>query len=166
LNQAISGETSAQLLRRLDLFDATAPETIFVMIGINDLRQGYGDDTLLANHRTIVRYLKAAHPNAQIFVQAILPHAGDRLKQLYPGTVAPEWTDQLIAVPNRRIRSLNQQLAEIARSEKVSFLDLYPHFADAEGNLIADLSTDGLHLSRRGYEVWRRQIDRAAGSGE
>ena len=42
LNQGISGETSAGLLRRLDLFDQTRPQTIFVMIGINDLLRGGG----------------------------------------------------------------------------------------------------------------------------
>jgi lysophospholipase L1-like esterase len=61
-------------------------------------------------------------------------------------------------VSNSDIRQLNQALAEMAQEEDVTYLDLQPYFADANGNLAADLSTDGLHLSAKGYEVWRSRL--------
>lgn len=146
LNQGISGETSAGLLRRLDLFDKTRPETIFVMIGVNDLLKDVSDRTLLANQQEILRDLKASHPKAQIVLQSILPHAGD--------AATWEGRDRLLAIPNSRIQELNSELEAIAREEGVYFLNLYPVFADADGNLRMDYSTDGLHLNPRGYEVW------------
>ena len=76
LNQGISGETSAGLLKRLYLLDSTRPETIFVMIGINDLIHGVNGGTVLANYRQIIRQLRAVHPGSQIVVQSILPHSG------------------------------------------------------------------------------------------
>ena len=146
LNQGISGETSAGLLKRLDLFDQTKPETIFVMIGINDLIRGIDDKTLLDHQQEIVRSLRDAHPKAQIVLQSILPHAG----------VGAKWEgrDRLRTIPESRIQDLNQQLEAIARQEGVYFLDLYSLFTDAQGDLRADLSTDGLHLNAQGYQVW------------
>jgi lysophospholipase L1-like esterase len=147
LNQGLSGETSAGLLRRLSLLDKTRPQTILVMIGINDLLRGISDEEILNNYQEIVRYLRTTHPNTQIVVQSILPH----------GDVKASWEgrDRLLLVPNSRIRTLNQRIAEISIANGASFFDLYSLFADLQGNLRMDLSTDGLHLNPDGYLVWQ-----------
>jgi lysophospholipase L1-like esterase len=167
LNQGISGETSIGLLRRLKLFDQTQPETIFVMIGINDLIRGFSAETLLANYREIVQHLKRAHPQARIVVQSLLPHAGSRLlrsrQSLTHNTALKEdpavpWVPHLAIVSNDSIRQLNQALASMARDEGVDYMDLHSYFTDAKGDLSAPLSTDGLHLSAKGYQVWRSRL--------
>lgn len=150
LNQGISGETSEGLLKRLDLFDKTQPEVIFVMIGINDLIRRFSDETILTNQQQIVRYLRRVHPQAKIVVQSILPHGEQKATW--------EGRDRLLSIPNSRIRELNQQLKAIAQEEDVSYLDLYPLFADAEGNLKMEMSSDGLHLNPQGYLVWRSAL--------
>ena len=150
LNQGISGETSVGLLKRLQLFDRTLPDTVFVMIGINDLLRGASDEGILNNQRQIIRDLRWAHPKAQVVVQSILPHSGEQSTW--------ENRDRLLAIPNSRIRGINRRLKEIASSENVSYLDLQPLFADADGNLPKELSTDGLHLNDRGYLVWRSAL--------
>jgi lysophospholipase L1-like esterase len=139
LNQGISGDTTAGVLKRLSAFANTRPDAIHVMIGINDLRQGATDETVLNNARQIMQRLRQAHPNAHVLIYSILP-------------------TRLAALPSDRIRSLNQRLAYIARQEQVSFHDLQAHFIDAQGNLRRDLTTDGLHLSRDGYAVWHQAL--------
>ena len=150
LNQGISGEHSAGLLNRLALFDKTQPEVIFVLIGINDLIRGVKDETMLANQRLIIRYLQKVHPKAKIVVQSILPHSQEKITW--------EGRDRLLSIPNTHIQELNRKLKAIADREGVIYLDLYPLFADAEGNLKRELSTDGLHLSPQGYLVWRNAL--------
>ncbi|MEG4958825.1 MULTISPECIES: SGNH/GDSL hydrolase family protein [unclassified Microcoleus] len=150
LNQGISGETSVGLLKRLQLFDRTVPDTVFVMIGINDLLRGASDEGILDNQRQIIRDLRWAHPKAEVVVQSILPHSGEQATW--------ENRDRLLAIPNSRIRAINRRLKEIASSENVLYLDLYPLFADADGNLPTELSTDGLHLNDQGYLVWRSAL--------
>jgi len=140
LNQGIAGEKTSGLLERLKLFDRTQPETIFVMIGINDVIQGVGDETILANQQKIIHYLHQVHPNSQIVVESMLPHVREE-----PNAVTS----------NSRIQNLNRQLATIAASVGVNYLNLYPLFADAEGNLHPELTVDGLHLNSQGYSVWR-----------
>ncbi|MFY7804955.1 MAG: GDSL-type esterase/lipase family protein [Limnoraphis robusta] len=150
LNQGISGETSAGLLKRLKALDITEPETIFVMIGINDLIRGVDDQTLLNNYREIVRDLRWVHPNTKIVVQSILPHSAEKASW--------EGRDRLRTIPNHRIRNLNRELEAIALAEGALYLNLHPLFTDEKGQLRSELSTDGLHLNDKGYLVWMSGI--------
>ncbi|WP_017315028.1 SGNH/GDSL hydrolase family protein [Mastigocladopsis repens] len=140
LNQGISGDTSNGVLKRLSAFSKTRPDVIFVMAGINDLRKGTKDEIILRNQIQIVRRLRKTHPKTRIFIQSILP-------------------TRLSKIPNTRIRHLNHQLALIARQEGADYLNLYDWFVDFQGNLREELTTDGLHLSREGYEVWQSVLN-------
>lgn len=140
LNQGISGDTSTGILRRLSAFSSTKPEVIYIMAGVNDLRKGTSDKVILSNHRRIVRRLKITHPNSHIIIQSILP------------TRRPK-------IPNTRIRNLNAQLARIAKEEKVNYVNIHKWFTDFKGDLRQELTTDGLHLSLNGYEVWQAAIE-------
>jgi lysophospholipase L1-like esterase len=140
LNQGISGETSGQIRDRLHFFTRTRPSKIYIMAGTNDLLQGKRDTIILNNLQAIVRGLKQNHPQGEIIVQSILP------------TRTP-------ALTNERIRRLNQNLATIVRREGGTFLDIHAFFSDEAGNLRSELTTDGIHLSDRGYEVWRSLLD-------
>mgnify|MGYP000264643229 FL=1 len=136
LNQGISGDRSEGVLRRLSAFSTTRPEVIYLMIGINDLLRGASDQKILINYRRIIRSLRQTHPKSQIMVQSILPvsHA---------------------QISNRRIRYINSKIALIAKQEGVYYLNINNWFADLDGNLRSDLTTDGVHLSPEGYDVWR-----------
>ncbi|NEO28586.1 MAG: lysophospholipase [Kamptonema sp. SIO4C4] len=146
LNQGISGEKTMGLLRRLEFLDETDPQVIFIMIGINDILWDVEDATLLSNYRLIIRYLKTVHPDTEIVVQSILPHAGEQATW--------EGRERLLANPNTRIQRLNRELKTMADTENVLFLNLYPLFADEQGALKQGLTTDGLHLNADGYKVW------------
>ncbi|BAZ07956.1 GDSL-type esterase/lipase family protein [Calothrix sp. NIES-3974] len=139
LNQGISGDTSGGILKRLAYFDKTRPEAIYVMAGVNDLRRGHSDAVILQNIKSIVQRLRKTHPQAQIIVKSILP-------------------TRLPTIPNHRIRGINQQIAKIAEAENASYLNIHAWFVDFEGNLRPELTTDGLHLSHNGYEVWQAAI--------
>lgn len=139
LNQGISGENSGQILRRLPAFSQTRPDTIYVLAGINDLRQGASDPVILNNLRQIVKRLRQNHPQAQVILQSILP-------------------TRLSAIPNERIRKLNQEIAIIARQEGAGYLNLHSWFTDEESQMQQELTTDGIHLTRRGYEVWQEAL--------
>ncbi|MCM0590558.1 MAG: SGNH/GDSL hydrolase family protein [Gloeotrichia echinulata DVL01] len=140
LNQGISGDTSNGIFKRLVAFSATRPDVIYIMAGINDLRKGTTDEVILRNHRQIMRRLRQTHPKAEIIIQSILP-------------------TRLPTIPNRRIRHLNAQLAVIAKEEGANYLNIHNWFTDFEGNLRFDLTTDGLHLSPEGYDVWRAALE-------
>ncbi len=150
LNQAISGESSDMMLKRLNALDEADVESIFLMIGINDLIAGEPESQVTDHIRQAVQYLRRKHPEADIVVQSILPHGA--------ANATWEGRERLLLLPNDRIQAVNSVLADIAREQDVDYLDLYPLFANGEGALRPDLTTDGLHLNDRGYLVWRTAI--------
>ncbi len=150
INQSISGEKTQGLLNRLDLLEDNEVEAVFLMIGINDLIWGKTDDEIIDNYKEIVRRLKEDHPDTQIVVQSILPHGGELSTW--------ESRDKLLALPSDRIVAMNDTLKAIADANNAYYLDLYPIFVTGEGDLRTDLTTDGLHLNRQGYLVWRSAI--------
>ncbi|NEO28837.1 MAG: acylhydrolase, partial [Kamptonema sp. SIO4C4] len=139
LNQSISGENTQQIRQRLSLFAETRPQTIYVMAGINDLRQGVSEEAILENYRAIAQQLKQQHPQAKIVLQSLLPTRDQTL--------------------NPRIRRLNQALAQIAETEKLLYLNLHAFFVDNNGHLHRDFTTDGIHLTADGYEVWQQALN-------
>ncbi|MEM6451722.1 MAG: GDSL-type esterase/lipase family protein [Cyanobacteria bacterium P01_D01_bin.105] len=150
INQSISGERTKGLLNRLELLEDNDIEAVFLMIGINDLIWGETDTDIIKNYRKIVRQLKTTHPKTQIVVQSILPHSGENSTW--------ESRDKLMALSSDRIVAMNNTLKKIAKDNGTYYLDLYPIFVTGEGKLRPDLTTDGLHLNREGYLVWRSAI--------
>lgn len=140
LNQGISGDTTWNILARLSTFANTRPDQIYVMAGINDLKLGALDVEVLANLREIARRLRSMHPHAKIILQSILP-------------------TRLAGVTPNRIEQINRQLSEIAHQEGAVYLDLFSQFANPNGELISDYTTDGLHLNAQGYGVWQSQVE-------
>ncbi|MEO1590359.1 MAG: GDSL-type esterase/lipase family protein [Cyanobacteria bacterium J06632_22] len=136
LNQGISGDTTQGVLNRLQTFANTRPDTIHVMAGVNDLKNGASEAQVLANLEQIMQQLRQQHPNARIVVHSILP-------------------TRLANIPSDRIRALNAQIEQAALQQQVVYLDLHPSFIDDAGQLRYELTTDGLHLSRLGYQVWQ-----------
>lgn len=139
LNQSVSGETTQHILSRIHHIRATQPEKIYLMAGINDLRQGATDTTILTNLRTIIAQLRQNHPQTQLIVQSILP-------------------TRLAALPSDRIRRLNEQIEAIALQYDATYIDLYSYFTDSQGILRRELTTDGIHLSVKGYELWQQVL--------
>lgn len=150
LNQGISGDTSTDLLKRLYALQSIDPETIFLMIGINDLLYDSSSDCVLHNYRQIIHKLQRSHPTTRIVIQSVLPHAHTQAT----------WheRDRLLKVPNQTISQLNQSLILLAKSMKVDYLELFSAFSDQQNNLLINLSTDGLHLNHEGYKVWQMEL--------
>lgn len=146
LNQGISGDTTAGILRRLQDFASVRPARIYVMAGVNDLKNGRSDREILQNLTQIVRTLRQRHPKAQIVLQSILP-TRSRL------------------IPNARIARLNRSLATIAQRQGITYLNLSRQFQAADGYLRSELTTDGIHLNPRGYALWQTAIAQIEGQG-
>ena len=54
---------------------------------------------------------------------------------------------------NGTIREINAALAANATAEGYAFVDLHPVLADENGFLRGEMTSDGVHLSAKGYEA-------------
>jgi lysophospholipase L1-like esterase len=140
VNQGISGNTTRDILDRLDSVADPRACVYFVMAGINDLIRGIPSDQTVSNIRKIVLALKRANPEADIVIQSILP-VNSRVRP-FPFETS-------------RVKDVNEELRQIADIKtRVVFLDLYPSFIDNSGRLKNEFTYDGLHLSAAGYDAW------------
>lgn len=147
-NRGISGDVCDGVLNRLTTVTKGQPAKVFLMIGINDLGRGGNPDTIAMKTRQIVKRIKAESPRTKIFIQSVLP-VNDYYGRFETHTV--RWKDVPVT---------NKLLQQIAQEEGVTYIDLFPLFANAEGKMNIDYSNDGLHLTGKGYQVWHDALKR------
>jgi lysophospholipase L1-like esterase len=131
--RGIGGETTAGLLARIDEVAREHPAKIFLMVGINDIAHDRSTDQLLDDYRRILERIRLRAPRARVYVESILPvndARRDAPRQLGP-----------------RIPEINERLRTLAVGFDYTYIDLWPHFADDQGSLMPQYTTDGLHLS-------------------
>lgn len=143
LNAGISGNTTDDVLVRLDEATKGQPQKLFLMIGINDLLRGRSVSYVLDNIGKILEGIRIESPRTTVYLESVLP-VNNSLSAKQYGTV-----------DSQKIVSLNAKLDELARQQGIVFIDLYSHFCGADNQLYVSYSQDGLHPNARGYSQWR-----------
>ncbi|GAA4749506.1 GDSL-type esterase/lipase family protein [Flavisolibacter ginsenosidimutans] len=141
-NRGVPGDITFGVLDRLDEVIGGQPNKVFILIGINDVARNIPDSVILQNYRRMIAAIKTGSPRTKIFFQSILPtnSAAGKLTSHYNKA--------------NHIKAINAGLKSLAEEEGVGFIDLYSAFADAEGNLPLNLTFDGVHLTKAGYDIW------------
>ena len=141
-NRGISGDITFGVLERLDEVTEGKPARVFILIGINDIQRNFPDSVISANHRHIVQKIKAASPRTKIYFFTLLPVNNEftQFKNHYN--------------KDEHILAVNEALKKMAAEEKITLIDLHPHFLDAQKKLDKRYTMDGLHLNAAGYKVW------------
>lgn len=136
-NRGIGGDTTAGLLVRLDEITARRPESLFLLIGTNDVARQVAVSEVMDNYRQILARIKRDSPQTRVIVLSIPPVN----QAIFKAAVDRKPT----------IQSLNKELKALSAAEGATFVDLWPVLADASGNLKTEFAdTDGLHLNLKG----------------
>ncbi|PLY04659.1 MAG: lipolytic protein [Arcobacter sp.] len=139
INRGISGDTTEGLLKRVHKLSRN-PKQIFIMIGVNDLIIGKNVNYIFNNYKKILETLK--NKDTEIFIQSTL-FIGEKAPIKY----------------NRRIKLLNKQLEEYAKTNNIKYIDLNKVLAPKEV-LLNNYSFDGLHLTGNAYLEWVKIINK------
>ena len=138
-NHGINGDTTADILDRIELIYKAEPEKVFIMIGINDIRKKNKFDVIQSNYKIIVNRL--IEKNIKVYIQSTLL-AGQKLHNL-----------------NEKVISLNNILEKFAStSELITYIHLNEAFG-SDSYLSDEYSYDGLGLNGKGYAIWRDAIN-------
>ncbi|NMB69054.1 MAG: sialate O-acetylesterase [Chloroflexi bacterium] len=134
-NRGINANLTTNVLERLDNIVNWRPKAIFILIGTNDLPwfERRRDEQILETYEAILRRIKDDTPETSVFVQSILPREKSKAA---------------------RIQKLNGELRKLAVRYGYVYIDLFPHFATAQGALRPELTNDSLHLLSAGYAIW------------
>jgi lysophospholipase L1-like esterase len=137
-NRGISGDTTRGVLIRLgeDVL-ALDPAAVVVLIGTNDLEEGATPDVIASNLKLILAGLEAHDPHMPIVLCQVFPSSATKKRP----------ADQIKAV-NALYR------AAVKGDARVTYLETWPLFADAQGDAIAAEFPDLLHPNEAGYAKW------------
>lgn len=143
-NRGIAGDGSNGVLARLDELIFYKPEAVYLKIGINDLfNMHYENEVPSASYvgeniLKITNILHKALPETKLYVQSLLP------------------TDKVFLI--EPIDEVNEIIRSSANFGIYKLLDLHEAFANDQGLLREDYTTDGTHLSEAGYQKWASLI--------
>ena len=141
-NRGISSDVALGVDVRLYQITPHKPAKIFLLIGINDVSHDVTVDSVMTDIRTLVDHIRAQSPKTKLVLQSILPiRENDRWKKLKG--------------KSGMIPQINARIEALAREKGLTFINLFPHFTEPGTNVMrAELTYDGLHLSKAGYDVW------------
>ena len=136
LNRGIAGETTFGLEKRLkvSVYDLK-PKVAVMLIGANNF------DTMFDNYENILKGFKENLPNTKIVLLSLT-------------SMSQEWgkNNQKAAYNNVKIKLLSEKYG-------YEFVDLYSPLLNLEtGEIYAEYTTDGGHLTSAGYEVLTNTI--------
>jgi len=141
INRGISGQTTPQMLVRFrqDVV-LLKPKAVVLLAGTNDIAENTGKETLEEIGNNIASMSDLARANGiRVVLCSVLP-ASDF-----------HWHKGLEPAP--KIKELNEWIKEYAAKNGFVFVDYYSPMANSEGGLKAELSPDGVHPNKAGYDL-------------
>lgn len=149
IGRGISGQTTPQMLIRFqpDVI-ALNPKVVVILAGTNDLAGNTGSMSLeeieanLASMSALARSHKI-----KVVLSSVLP--------VYDGGHNREGKEIVMTDrrPPEKILALNAWIKKYAAENKLIYLDYFSAMVDDKGFLKRDLSEDGLHPNKAGYDV-------------
>ncbi len=136
-NLGIGGNTTDDVLERLDTVIAADPDEIIMLIGTNDFGTRQNVEHLVRNVQSILVDLRRELPGSRMLVQSVMPRGR-------------EFAD--------RIQEANIHLRQFSATVHAQYLDLWPALALEDGEINPLYSDDRLHLTPAGYEAWLGEL--------
>jgi lysophospholipase L1-like esterase len=126
-----------------------APRVVVLYAGDNDIANGKSPERVFRDFKQFVDVIQAALPKTKVVYIGIKPSI-------------KRWA---LIEPIRQANRLIREYIAAQKSETLVFVDVDQPMLDADGKPRADLLLDdGLHLNKKGYEMWtrllRKEIDR------
>lgn len=137
LNLGAEGDSTEDLVARREGVIEANPGSVVLLIGSNDVSNRKSVEHIVRNIQYLMVTLRTGLPGARLLLQSILPRDPARADQL---------------------RDANRHLRQFCPSLNAQFLDLWPALASDDGGLRDEFTTDGVHLTAKGYEAWVAEL--------
>ncbi len=147
LNYGIIGDDSQGMTLRLHQFVPQHPKAIVLMCGINDLSHGLTAEEVFIHVKRLIEAIRLADKDVQVYVQSILPinESTNRWKTLRGCT--------------SKVPAINSLLGDYCQTKGLTYIDIFPHMVTKGTHVLKRAyTTDGLHLTEKGYQVWSRVL--------
>lgn len=146
-NRGIGGYVTDELLEHLDVCVLDLqPSRLFINIGTNDLSNpDVTIEQLMVNYDKILCRIEEAIPDIEIYLMAYYP--------INYEAATEEMKPCLRIRTNERIQEANKAVDELAKKHHAKYIDINDPLKDADGNLRADYTIEGMHIKEDGYRA-------------
>lgn len=142
-NRGINGDIVEGLRLRIDPIIKGQPAKLFILTGVNDVSHNLTADSIAGALGNLIDIVRAGSPRTKVYVQSLLP-----INNSFGRYKAIKGKEQVV-------RDINHLLEPMVKEKGCTWINSYPIFVDADGNLDARFTNDGLHLMGNGYLHWR-----------
>ena len=131
-----------------DLLSKATFRKIYISVGVNELgipdTEDYYDE-----FRRVVKKINKLQPEAVIYIQGIM-HVSKDLSKKDP------------VFNNTAIVQRNTAISTLANGRNIFYIDMNSELCDEDGNLVEDLTGDGIHLKASACELWHEFLKKNA----
>ncbi len=145
VNSGKEGSKTIDVLNNLDsLVYQYNPSKVFLLIGINDIKNGlFSKNDVINNIQKIIDNIRKERPNAEIFIESIYPINTSQDKKINREAVETRSREEIILI--------NRELKKLCNHNNITFIDIYHLLLDEEDLLKLDYTRDGVHLTNKAY---------------
>ncbi len=141
VNLGISGDSIRGMTCRVDMIASVRPEKVFILGGINSLTD-HNSKEILKQYKNMLEKVHESVPEAEIYVQSILPISVEKEKECADNTIIDAFNTEL------------EKLAAEAGATYINIHDLY----ELDGSMNPELTKDGVHLKPEAYNIWYKAL--------
>ena len=141
-NLGLRGDTLKGLTNRAGQVKLLNPKTVYLMAGINDVAS-YTVIEFREQYESLLKTLIEQNHTTELIVFGMLP-VND-----------VEFT---ISCNNELIARCNMEIASLCFKHDVRYVDVHAVF-ECFGILPKEMTTDGIHLSLKGYDKWYKTLN-------
>ena len=140
-NFGIGGDRTENVLWRIENgeLDHVQPGAVVLLIGTNNIGDPARD--ILSGVTTIANRIRQKLPQTRLLLLGIFPRGANP-------------ADDEVGAMRAKIAEVNAGLAKLDDGDRTRFLDIGPRLLSPDGTLSPDVMPDGLHINRKGYEIW------------
>jgi lysophospholipase L1-like esterase len=138
---SVSGDETQNVLyilsRSDSFFKNAAPKVITLMIGVNNITRNKSPEAIpliAEGTKKILAVIREKYPQTKVLLFAVLPHFSQK--------------------HTSRSDAFNKIIVNYADWKNVFYVDMGHKFNNGKGGMIKELTTDGIHLNEKGYQVW------------
>jgi lysophospholipase L1-like esterase len=146
INRGIDGNTTVDVLNRMNELIRHKPSKVFLEIGTSDLGNGVAVDTIAGNIGKIAQFFLTANPKTELYILSILPAA----------PAGPNPMPGMGKFRKEDILTLNNLLKSFCVKSKINYIDLFSSFVAEDGvTLNTQFGNSNSKLSGSGYLLFK-----------
>jgi len=151
INRGILGDDIIGLTNRIESILLKNPKLLVLEIGTNDLKD-HSSSEIFELYKKLLATIQLK--KTKVIVTALFPLAENNYLTLRERQL------QKCNDLNLKIKEINDLLLDYCKVKNIKFVNINPEFFNNKSGLAHFLNNDGLHLNKKGYQLWASALSK------